>query len=70
MFPHLHADQGLDLALERMGSNDLDLLPVVNRANVHTLMGIVTIQDVLDAYGDTTPEPRLREQEKKLQVAG
>jgi len=51
VFPHLHVDQGLDLALERMGSNDLDLLPVVNRANVHTLMGIVTIQDVLDAYG-------------------
>jgi CIC family chloride channel protein len=51
VFPHLHVDQGLDLALERMGGNDLDLLPVVNRANVHTLMGIVTIQDVLDAYG-------------------
>jgi len=50
-FPHLHADQGLDLALERMGANQVDVLPVVSRANVHTLMGIVTLQDVLDSYG-------------------
>jgi CBS domain-containing protein len=26
-------------------------LPVVSRANVHELVGIVTLQDVLDAYG-------------------
>jgi CIC family chloride channel protein len=50
-FPHVHADQGLDLALERMGENDLDILPVVNRADVHRLEGIVTLQDVLNAYG-------------------
>jgi len=50
-FPHVHADQGLDQALERMGSNHLDVLPVVNRANVHKLEGIVTLPDVLDAYG-------------------
>ncbi len=51
LFPHVHADQGLDLALERMGSNQLDILPVVNRANVHQLEGVVTLRDVLDAYG-------------------
>jgi chloride channel protein, CIC family len=51
VFPHVHADQGLDLALERMGSNQIDILPVVNRANVHQLEGIVRLQDVLDAYG-------------------
>jgi CIC family chloride channel protein len=51
VFPHMHADQGLDLALEQMGSNQIDLLPVVSRADVHTLMGIVTLQDILDAYG-------------------
>jgi CIC family chloride channel protein len=53
MFPHIHADQGLDLALERMGANHIDILPVVNRANMHTLEGIVTLRDVLDAYGVT-----------------
>jgi chloride channel protein, CIC family len=51
VFPHVHADQGLDLALERMGTNQLEILPVVNRADVHKLEGIVTLRDVLDAYG-------------------
>jgi CIC family chloride channel protein len=50
-FPHVHSDQGLDQALERMGANHIDVLPVVNRANVHKLEGIVTLKDVLDAYG-------------------
>jgi CIC family chloride channel protein len=50
-FPHVHSDQGLDLALERMGHNHADILPVVNRADIHKLEGIVTLHDVLDAYG-------------------
>jgi CIC family chloride channel protein len=50
-FPHVHADQGLDLALERMGANRIEILPVVNRADVHKLEGVVTLRDVLDAYG-------------------
>ena len=50
-FPHVHADQGLDLALERMGRHQLEMLPVVNRANAHQLDGIVTLRDVLKAYG-------------------
>jgi CIC family chloride channel protein len=50
-FPHVHLDHSLNLALGRMGASHLDLLPVVNRANVHQLEGIVTLQDVLDSYG-------------------
>jgi len=50
-FPHVHADHSLHLALDRMGASRLDLLPVVNRANVHQLEGVVTLQDVLDSYG-------------------
>ncbi|MGB9072365.1 MAG: chloride channel protein [Terriglobales bacterium] len=53
VFPHVHPDQGLDLALERMGANQIEILPVVNRADVHKLEGIVTLRDVLDAYGVT-----------------
>lgn len=53
VFPHVHMDQGLDLALERMGANQLEILPVVNRADVHKLEGSVTLRDVLDAYGVT-----------------
>jgi CIC family chloride channel protein len=51
VFPHVHADQGLDLALERMGVNQIEILPVVNRADIHKLEGIVTLRDVLVAYG-------------------
>jgi chloride channel protein, CIC family len=51
VFPHVHSDHGLDLALERMGSNQLDMLPVVSRADVHKLIGIVSLKDVLEAYG-------------------
>ncbi len=50
-FPHVHSDQGLDLALERMGANQIEILPVVSRADVHKLEGVVTLGDVLNAYG-------------------
>jgi len=56
IFPHVHADQGLDLALERMGSNDVEILPVVSRADVHKVEGIVTLRDVLDSYGVSQPD--------------
>ena len=50
-FPHLHADHSLTVALERLGTSHLDALPVVSRANVHKLEGVVTLQDVLRIYG-------------------
>jgi chloride channel protein, CIC family len=50
-FPHVHADHPPHLALERMSQAHLDILPVVNRANIHRLEGIVTRRDVLDYYG-------------------
>jgi CIC family chloride channel protein len=51
VFPHVHPDQGLELALERMGANQIEILPVVNRADIHKLEGIVTLRNVLEAYG-------------------
>jgi CIC family chloride channel protein len=50
-FPHVHTDHAVHLALERMSSAHLDILPVVNRADVHKLEGVVTLRDVLDSYG-------------------
>jgi len=50
-FPHVHADHPLHLALERMSKFHIDILPVVNRADIHRLEGIVTLRDVLDSYG-------------------
>jgi CIC family chloride channel protein len=58
VFPHVHPDQGLDLALERMGANQIEVLPVVSRADVHKLEGMVTLRDVLDSYG-VNPTDRL-----------
>ena len=50
-FPHVHADQPLHMALEVMGEAGLDVLPVVSRANIHHLMGVVVLPDVLNLYG-------------------
>jgi CIC family chloride channel protein len=57
IFPHVHADHGLDLALDRMGSNHVEMLPVVSRADVHKLEGIVTLHDVLNVYGVNLTAP-------------
>ena len=49
--PHLHPDHALHLALERMSHSHLDLLPVVHRADIHKLEGVVLLRDLLDSYG-------------------
>jgi chloride channel protein, CIC family len=51
VFPHVHSDQSLDLALNRMGAAQLELLPVVNRANIHKLEGVITLSQILESYG-------------------
>jgi len=48
---HVHPDQSLSLALERMGSGGVNVLPVVSRANIHQLVGIVALEDILNTYG-------------------
>jgi predicted transcriptional regulator len=50
-FPHVHPDHPLHLALERMSKAHIDILPVVNRADIHILEGVITLHDVLDSYG-------------------
>ena len=50
-FPHVHADHSLDEVLDRMGAFRVDVLPVVSRANVRQLLGVVRLKDVLEAYG-------------------
>jgi CBS domain-containing protein len=58
-FPHVHGDHTLDQALERMGAARLDVLPVVSRADIHKLEGIITLGDVLVAYGVGPQDPGL-----------
>jgi CBS domain-containing protein len=48
---HVHLDHALHLALERMSAYHLDVLPVIHRADIHKLLGVVTLHDVLDSYG-------------------
>ena len=56
-FPHLHTDHSLTIALERLGASHLDALPVVSRADVHKLEGIVALEDVLKFYGFSRGHP-------------
>jgi CBS domain containing-hemolysin-like protein len=62
-FPHVHLDNSLSLALQRMGAMRVNVLPVVSRENLRQLIGIVALNDVLDAYGVAKPadEPERRE---------
>ena len=46
--PYLHPDHPLDTALRLIG--EWPLLPVVHRANVQQLLGVVSLDDVMRAY--------------------
>jgi CIC family chloride channel protein len=50
-YPYVHTDHPLSYALERMGQKGVDAIPVVSRANIHQMYGIVTLADVLATYG-------------------
>jgi CIC family chloride channel protein len=49
--PHVHNDQPLSRALARMRENGHNVLPVVSRANVRIMLGIVTFADILKEFG-------------------
>jgi len=55
--PHVHPDHTLTHALERIGTVPYDVLPVVSRGNVRQLLGVVTLQDILEAYGAQRRQP-------------
>ena len=46
--PHVHPDHALDVALRRL--RDAPFLPVVHRADLTKLEGIVSLKDILKAY--------------------
>ena len=54
--PHVHEDQPLEVALQRLGQANLEMIPVVSRADVHELMAVVTVNDILDKYGIAPPQ--------------
>jgi CBS domain-containing protein len=50
-YPHVHADHPLDTAMRRMADAGVDVLPVISRSDLRKVMGVISLQDVLDAYG-------------------
>jgi CIC family chloride channel protein len=50
-YVYLHPDHPLNYALERMRTTGLDALPVVSRAGIHDLCGVLTLNHILEAYG-------------------
>jgi len=50
-YAFVHPDQAASWALERMRDAGLDVLPVVSRANIRKLLGIVTLGRILESYG-------------------
>jgi len=58
IFPHLHADHSLDVALRKIAETGWDVLPVVSRDNVRQWKGTVSLPDILAAYGVSIPQPQ------------
>jgi CIC family chloride channel protein len=50
-FPHVHMDHAASQVLERMRARGVDSLPVVSRADIRQLLGVVTLNRILSAYG-------------------
>jgi chloride channel protein, CIC family len=55
-YPYVHLDHPLSYALDRMGAKGVDVVPVVSRANIHQMYGVVTLKDVLATYGVSSTE--------------
>lgn len=51
VFPHLHADHTLDVALRRIAETGWKVLPVVSRDNLRQWKGTLSLEDILGAYG-------------------
>jgi CIC family chloride channel protein len=50
-YPYVHPDHPLGLALERMRNANVDALPVVSRANIRELCGVISQKQILREYG-------------------
>ena len=56
IFPHLHADHTLDVALRRIAETGWKVLPVVSRDNLREWKGTLPLEDILGAYGVANQE--------------
>ena len=51
VYPFVHTDHPVSFALERMREGGVDLLPVVSRASIHEILGVIGLREILAAYG-------------------
>jgi CBS domain-containing protein len=50
-YPYVHPDHPVNYALERMREGGVDVLPVVSRAGIHEIVGVIGLREILEAYG-------------------
>jgi CIC family chloride channel protein len=50
-YPYIHTDHPISYALERMREGGVDVLPVVSRANIHEISGVIGLKEILESYG-------------------
>ena len=50
-YPYVHPDHPVSHALERMRESGVDVLPVVSRAGIHEICGVIGLKEILEAYG-------------------
>ena len=50
-YPYVHTDHPVSYALERMREGGVDVLPVVSRASIHEICGVIGLREILEAYG-------------------
>jgi CIC family chloride channel protein len=65
-YPHTHTDHQVSYVLDRMRGEGVDALPVVSRADIHELQGVVTLSRILASYGiQGKRAPAMREKERE-----
>jgi CIC family chloride channel protein len=52
-FPYVHSDHPVSYALQRMRDGNVDVLPVVSRASIYQILGVITLTQILQNYGLT-----------------
>ncbi len=50
-YPYVHTDHPVSYALERMRDGNVDVLPVVSRADIYEMCGVITLTRILEEFG-------------------
>jgi tetratricopeptide (TPR) repeat protein/CBS domain-containing protein len=67
-YPYVHTDHSLDTAMRLMAQTGIEVLPVVSRTNLRELIGVVTLPEMLNAYGFGSSEKTAVETHQELKA--